>query len=367
LTLEARRILDAAWREPGFCVPNPNTYPWQWLWDSCFHAIVWAELGDERAVVELGTALCDTDAEGFVPHIRYAGGPFPHAALWRRPATSSITQPPMYGHAVAELARRGMAVPGLVIERATAGLRFLLGARRRSAAGLVELCHPWESGCDDSPRWDDWGCGTDRWFAAKGDLLATIERSAGGAPLANPAFAAGGAGFSALVAWNALELAAVTGDDGLASAASELAEAVDGRWDDALRTWVDDGVSATGSGRARTIDALLPLLLHPRPEAFATVVDPAAYGGECGPAGVHRDEPTYAPARYWRGGAWPPLSYLLWVASTRSGEESVAAALSSSIAAGARRSMFAEWCDADSGEGFGAVPQSWATLAVVAR
>ena len=39
----------------GFCVPNPTTYPWQWLWDSCFHAVVWAHLGDERAVVELRT------------------------------------------------------------------------------------------------------------------------------------------------------------------------------------------------------------------------------------------------------------------------------------------------------------------------
>jgi hypothetical protein len=365
LTLEARRILEAAWREPGFCVPHQTTYPWQWLWDSCFHSVVWAALGDERAVIELSSALAAIDDDGFVPHIRYANGPFPHVALWGRPDTSSITQPPMYGHAVAELARRGMDVPGRVVERATSALRFLLGTRRRSPAGLVLLCHPWESGCDDSPRWDDWGCGTDSWFDRKGELVTTIERTSGGAPIANPAFAVGGVGFSALVAWNALELTAVTGDEALASAATELAEAVDARWDGRLCTWVDDGPSSIASGRARTLDALLPLLLRDNDEARAAVVDGAAFGGSCGPAGVHRAEPAYAPERYWRGGAWPPLSYLLWVASTRSGDVRVADALAEAICAGARISGFAEWWDPDSGEGFGAVPQSWATLAAL--
>ena len=56
LDAPSRAILEAAWRadgDGGFCVPNATTYPWQWLWDSCFHAVVWAHLGDERAGLEL--------------------------------------------------------------------------------------------------------------------------------------------------------------------------------------------------------------------------------------------------------------------------------------------------------------------------
>jgi hypothetical protein len=364
------QILEAAWRTPtdgaGFCVPNPTTYPWQWLWDSCFHSVVWAHLDDERAIVELSSALSAQDGDGFVPHIGYHDGPFPHADFWGRPAASSITQPPMYGHAVAALTAAGMTVPGWLVDRATNGLRFLLERRRRSVGGLVELCHPWESGCDDSPRWDAVldGAWSDRtWFSAKGDLLRTIDRSATGAALFNPGFAVGSVGFSALVAWNAWELAGVTGDDRLLVAADELAAAVDDRWDGDLRTWVDDGPTAASSGRVRTLDALLPLLVAPRPEAFAELRDPAAFAAPYGPRGVHAGEPTYDRTTYWRGPAWPQLSYLLWEAATSARELELAGSLASSTAAGALQSGFSEYWEPGSGSSLGAAPQSWTTLA----
>ncbi len=371
LTAAARTILDEAWRVEGpgrgFCVPNATTYPWQWLWDSCFHAVVWAHLGDERALVEVRTALVDQDEDGFVAHLRYVESN-PHAEFWGRDRTSSITQPPMYGHAIAVLAERGMAVDGELLERATRGLRFLLDRRRRSAGGLVELCHPWESGCDDSPRWDGALAGpwsTASWRDHKGALLATIERSASGAPIANPAFAVGSVSFSALVAFNALELAGVTGDESLRRSATDLVAAVDARWDAELRTWVDDGPTAAGSGRVRTADALLPLLVIDRPDARAELTDPTALGAPFGPCGVDRREPPFAPSAYWRGPAWPQLTYLLWWGSRWAGDGATSASLGSSLVAAASGSNFAEYWEPDSGAGLGAVPQSWSTLAVV--
>lgn len=373
LAADARRILEQAWRHDdagGFCVPNAATYPWQWLWDSCFHAVVWAHLGDERATVELRSALSSQDAEGFVPHVRYGSGPRPHAGLWGRADTSTITQPPMYGHAVAELSRQGMDVDEATIDRASRGLRFLLEQRRRTAGGLVEICHPWESGCDDSPRWDDVVLGgrtPDAWYALKGALVGSVERSPGGAPLHNPAFPIGSAGFSALVAWNSRELAAVTGDDALRRLAHELAEAVDARWEPSLATWVDDGPTSPGSGRIRTIDALLPLLVCQRAEAVAALTDAAAFGAVFGPCGVHRAEATFEPTTYWRGPAWPQVTYLLWLALTRSGDRSTSRSLSRSMVAGASASGFAEYWEPDTGGALGAVPQTWTTLASVVR
>ena len=311
LVAEARAVLERAWRSDdvgGFCVPNPTTYPWQWLWDSCFHAVVWGHLGDERAVAELTSALSAQDDEGFVPHLRYGAGPQPHGSLWGRADASTITQPPMYGHAVAELTRHGVVPGDALVERATRGIRFLLERRRRSSGGLIELCHPWESGCDDSPRWDDTvrgGRTPEAWYALKGDLIAGIERTAGDSPLHNPAFAVGSVGFSALVAWNALELQSITGDAWLGRAAAELGEAIDARWDPVGVTWVDDGPTAAGSGRTRTLDALLPALLGARPEALVQLIDPDAFGARCGPCGVHRGEPNFEPTTYWRGPAWP--------------------------------------------------------------
>ena len=305
-----------------------------------------------------------------MPHLRYGAGPYPHAALWGRRDASTITQPPLYGHAVAELTRLGMAPDHELVRRAQRGVEFLLRRRRRSPGGLVELCHPWESGCDDSPRWDDTmlaGRTPAAWYALKGDVVSSIERSSNGAPLHNPGFAVGSVGFSALVAWNALEVASVTGDEALVTSARELADAIDARWDPDLLTWVDDGPTAVGSGRIRTLDALLPSLVHPRAEVFTALTDPAAYGAPCGPRGVHAAEPTYEPSTYWRGPAWPQLTYLLWLAATSSGSEVVGSALVTSMLAGAACSGFAEYWDADTGAPLGAVPQTWSTLALAMR
>jgi hypothetical protein len=372
LAAGARAVLEAAWDPVGYTAPSPERYPWQWLWDSCFHAIAWAELGDDRGVTELDRLLGARDGEGFVPHILYAPHPSPHVAFWGRDGASSITQPPMHGHALAELVRRGVVVPERLLDASTAALRFLLDVRRRHASGLVRLCHPWESGADDSPRWDDWygsPFAAAEVFRIKGELLGAVTRSAGGAPIDNEAFDVASASFNALVVFNGRELAALTGDDHLLADIDELAAVLDGQWDGVSRTWVDAGSSAGGSGRIRTVDSLLGALVSGHVDRVRAVlgdtVDATAFGGACGPAGVHRDEPTFDPGSYWRGSAWPQLTYLLWIAATRRGLAVEAAAMRASMLRGVDASAWAEHWHADDGSARGAVPQSWATLALV--
>jgi hypothetical protein len=192
LRTRVNEMLHAQWMPEGYTAPNNAVYPWQWLWDSCFHAVVWLELGDmDRALQELTHALAgQDDASGFVPHMNYERGPDVHASFWGRRGASSITQPPMFGHALAECARHGVEVPAALIERGRKGLAFLLRRRARHlASGLVLLAHPWESGADDSPRWDDLcpdGISPEGWHRRKGELVASIVRSASGAPIANP-------------------------------------------------------------------------------------------------------------------------------------------------------------------------------------
>lgn len=367
-----RAVLEAHWREPGFTVPNARVYPWQWLWDSCFHAVIWAALGEgDRGRAELVSLFARQHATGFVPHLVYWDGFTGHASLWGRERTSSITQPPLYGHAVAELVRRGVDIPESVTEAASDGLRHLAHWRPRSA-GLVPVVHPWETGCDDSPRWDRWLDGpwdADAWRVRKGDLVATIERSPGGAPSANAGFRVAPAGFNALVAWNARELASVTGEEALLALADELVDALEDRWDADLVTWTDPGDGADTSGRVRTADALLPLLVTRDPAraaaALAALVDEAGLGAPFGPRGVDRREPAHQPRTYWRGPAWPQLTYLLWLAARAHGAADVADRLGAALVGGAVTSGLAEYWDADDGTGLGAVPQSWAGLALV--
>lgn len=373
----AREILEAHWREPGFTCPNASTYPWLWLWDSCFHSIVWAELGEEeRSLSELRCALSGQDADGFVPHLAYLDGSTVHAEFWGRPATSSITQPPIYGLTVAELRRRGIAVPDDLVESAVAGLRFLVEQRRRSPNGLIEVVHPWETGCDHSPRWDslmaDAPAGDpydhDLWFRRKGELLETVHRSRSGAPLWNDRFPVGSTAFTAMVAYCAAELGGSVGDRALCDAADELAGFLDDRWEPDLRTWVDDGPTAAASGRIRTAEALLPLLVTRDPavadQVVAELLDRDAFGGAHGTPQVHPDEPTHSPGSYWRGPTWPQIDYLLWRALLAAGRPEAAADLARRTVAGAVTSGFSEYWDAEDARPGGAAPQSWATLAV---
>mgnify|MGYP003557345335 CR=1 FL=1 len=97
LRRSARAVLDANWREPGFTCPNGTTYPWLWLWDSCFHSIVWAELGEPepgRVVVDLVgvDARPGADKADTLAIERRDGGPGPslEVALARLPAWSLV-------------------------------------------------------------------------------------------------------------------------------------------------------------------------------------------------------------------------------------------------------------------------------------
>ena len=373
-----RAVMEAHWREVdghGFTVPNATVYPWQWLWDSCFHSIIWAELGDgDRAIRELESLFAHQDDDGFVPHVTHHGDPGFHADFWGRRGTSSITQPPMYGHALAELERRGIDVPTDLVDRARAGLEFLFRVRRRDdESGLITVVHPWETGADNSPRWDDFcpgGFDVTRWKQVKGDLLSTLERTPGGAPVANPAFPVAPVSFNALVAFNATELRSVgDADHGLVREASALERALAGRWDDELLTWVDAGPTAKGSGRTRTADALLPLsAIHQVDQvhaAYPQLAEPQAFGGRFGVRGVHPDEPSYEPRTYWRGPTWPQLAYLLWRRAWNWVQDDVERYLAASTVAGATASGLAEYWHPDTGAGLGAVPQSWTGLALV--
>jgi hypothetical protein len=144
---------------------------------------------------------------------------------------------------------------------------------------------------------------------------------------------------------------------------------LDRRWDAEQATFRDEVVVGPAGPQVsvRVVEAALPALVAKRygSVALAPVLDDTAFGGVCGPAQVHRAEAVYDPTRYWRGPAWPPLTYLLWVALRRCGDAAGADRLRAAAVRGATVSGWAEYWHPDTGRGLGAVPQSWAALAAV--
>jgi hypothetical protein len=373
---DCRRILDSTWvPTPGFTMPNAKSYPWQWLWDSCFHAIAWAGLGDARAVTELESLFGLQLPSGFMPHMGYQTDPKASLHYWEHAGRSDITQPPMYGHALRVLAERGYRV-GHLCEPAERGLRYLLDYRLDPGTGLIRVVHPWETGCDDSPRWDGLRplrgkrpkfYEHKKWNAAKVALVRSLERR-DGAAVGNPGFDVCSIGFNALVAFNAFELARVTRAEDLVAKASELAAAIDRRWIAESRTWADVCLAGPAqSTSVRTLDSLLPVLVS-RNEghvsaAFAEIFGQTAFWRPYGPAGTALDEESYDPNRYWRGPVWPQLNYLVMVAAARRGRSREALVAADSLVRGCVTSGFSEYWHPETGRARGATPQGWSALA----
>jgi hypothetical protein len=369
--------LDATWvPTPGFTMPNAKSYPWQWLWDSCFHVVAWAGLGDNRAVVELESLFALQLPNGFLPHMGYQTNPQASLHYWQSAGRSDITQPPMYGHALRIVAERGFRVAHLY-DQAERALHYLFENRLDRGTGLLRVVHPWETGCDDSPRWDGLRpfqgklphfYERRRWYDTKRALVRSLQLREGAA-VHNPDFDVCSIGFNALAAFNARELASLTNSQALLEKADELAGAIDRRWDQARTTWADVCLAGPlDSSAVRTLDSLLPILVSKHEScvdaAFGEIFSETAFWRPFGPTGTAVDELSYNPNWYWRGPVWPQLSYLVMLAAVRNGRSHDARLVADSLIRGAVTSGFSEYWHPHTGKAKGATPQGWATLAL---
>ncbi|MCJ7673218.1 MAG: glycoside hydrolase [Acidimicrobiia bacterium] len=168
LAARARAVLEHNRRGAWTC-PNPDFYPHQWLWDSCFVAIGLSTFDPQRAADELMALFRGQWSNGMLPHMIFADdvSDVGSERIWqsrknplapRDVATSCITQPPIAAIAAWHIGqdlpadeRRGFlaeALPKLVAYHS-----WLYRERDLQERGLVTLIHPWECGLDTTPPW----------------------------------------------------------------------------------------------------------------------------------------------------------------------------------------------------------------------
>jgi hypothetical protein len=170
LIFEAKAILEKNSREE-FTIPSPKLYPHQWSWDSCFISIGYSRYDQDRAEKEMLSLFEGQWANGMLPHILFRGGKgyFPAAEYWKTELsefspgikTSGITQPPV--HALAALHiykncsdnKRAKSFLKKIFPKIQLFHRYLLTKRDPENSGLATIFHPWESGLDNSLRWDE--------------------------------------------------------------------------------------------------------------------------------------------------------------------------------------------------------------------
>lgn len=163
---EALGVLEANWTGTG-TVPAPGLYPHQWSWDSAFIVIGLARHRPDRARDELLSLLRGQWATGMVPHIVFhtREAYFPGPSVWRSQEhdaapgvlTSGLTAPPLHGLALWWLYRHtgDAAFVRETYPAIAAQHDYLAATRDLGGAGLAAIVHPWESGMDDSPAWDE--------------------------------------------------------------------------------------------------------------------------------------------------------------------------------------------------------------------
>jgi hypothetical protein len=54
-----------------FTCPSSVTYPFQWFWDSCFHAIALSHIDLAKAEAEIKSLLKNQHEDGFVSHVTF--------------------------------------------------------------------------------------------------------------------------------------------------------------------------------------------------------------------------------------------------------------------------------------------------------
>jgi hypothetical protein len=166
-TKQAQKILDSNWTG-RYTRPAPNLYPHQWSWDSGFIAIGYAHYNEDRAMNEIRFLFDHQWDNGMVPQIVFnpaaLGNYFPEPEFWQVPGgrlTSGITMPPIHAttclHIYEHAKNRKNAHDFLkkMFPQLKASHRYFYRYRNPDKTGLVYIRHPWESGLDNSPSWDN--------------------------------------------------------------------------------------------------------------------------------------------------------------------------------------------------------------------
>lgn len=159
LRRQSIEVLEKNRRRSGefqYTMPSPSTYPYQWLWDSCFHAIALSHTSPQDAKAELRSLVSRQFENGMIPHMIYWEKSELIKIDWGREGTSSITQPPMIAYAAWQVFGRDQDIEFLkeIYPKLFHYYQYLLRERDPHERHLVGLINPDESGEDNSPRFD---------------------------------------------------------------------------------------------------------------------------------------------------------------------------------------------------------------------
>lgn len=390
-------------------VPASRLYPHQWSWDSAFIAIGLRHLSPHRAQLELEALLGAQWADGRIPHIVFdpATDPdayFPGPRFWQpdhprsRVATSGIIQPPVHAIAAWEVFRadpdhaRRRGFLDRMYPRLRAWHQYLHDRRDLDGSGLAAIVHPWESGMDNSPAWDEplarvTPLPPDAYRRRDLDHAGADERPTDddygryvrlAADYRDRGYDDHPAAFAFAVADPLTNALLATAEHALAAIAKEVGADPQPHLDRAegvtqamvsrlyyadAGTFFARDVNTGRALRRQTVAGLAPLIVPGLPVAdrlVATARSPRfGLGSVAMVPSYDMTAPDYTGTRYWRGPSWFNMSWLVWRGLREHCHLADADRLRANMLDTVRRAGFREYVDPATGHGRGADDFSW--------
>ena len=398
----ARRVLlgnqrrgRAEWngKEYSFVCPAQRSYPFQWYWDSCFHAIALIHLDVEMAKGELLTLMSAALPSGFIPHLTFwetdKSDAFLRYNLVGRtsPYYSSTIQPPLLAYSVERVyqASGDEAFLHSALPTLKAHYRWLKENRDPDGDGLISILQPEESGTDCSPKYDD-----DlhlRELTNEGFLVELRKLYRSYEPLRGDdrrilqadLFNFEDVLVNSIYIFGLRALARLLALAGDEDASEFLKEAELARysliskcWDEEAGAFFDLSGAAERPVKVVTISCLMPLILEDLPEEIVRrlvdglLTSPDHFWLPYPLPSVSASEPRFLPGNphgfIWRGPTWLNTNWFLSHSLRRHGYEQLAdeiVAKSHQLVEGAG---FREYYNPYSGEGYGARDFGWSTI-----
>ena len=393
LTNRRQGVADWNGQPFDFVVPSLTGYPFQWFWDSCFHAIALTHLDPVQARAELTTLLRAAQPDGFIPHIIFWEMDKQPAFLRRNivgmtcPYYSATIQPPLIAYAVervyqatGDTAFRDAALPAL-----TAYYRWLHYHRDPDNDGLIAIIQPEEAGTDCSPKYDA-ALGltdlTNRGFiTALRRVYAAYEPMRGDDRrlLAADIFHCEDVLVNAIYAFSLRALARLLGDDPAAAEFRRMADQtrdalLNKCWDAAAGAFFDLQGVAEKPVKMATISSLMPLILDDLPQPIVArlveqwLTNPAHFWLPYPVPSVPASNPRFMPGNprgfIWRGPSWVNTNWFLSHALRRHGYPDIADTIKTRTLQAIAQSGFREYYQPYTGQGLGAQNFGWSTLAL---
>ena len=281
--------------------PSVSHYVGVWQWDAFFHALAYRHMDHKLAENQLRVVLDHQREDGMIPDAVHDEGIVTSIALPLNVQEADVTKPPLLAWTAWKLfeASGNRDFLDEVYEPIGRWNRWWFEKNDADHDGIVEYNHPYSSGLDDSPLWDE------------------------GVPVESP-------DINTYLVLQQEALAKIAKELGLDEEARQWSLRAEEQLRKMIEHFWDEKAGVFWALRDhKRISALTPFNLYPlitgrldrgmADRLVAHLKNPEEFWATYPITTVARNDPQYSPERMWRGPVWMNINYLFIEGLMRSG------------------------------------------------